>query len=100
MNHFLALGVMLLEIGIWERVKDMDRGALLAPEMANQPDAVRQRLLKHANRRLEFYMGSRYAEFVVFCLSVERPANDAEEQSMMEKVSQGLEYLDALCETL
>lgn len=91
---------MLLEIGIWERVKDMDRGALLAPEMANQPDAVRQRLLKHANRRLEFYMGSRYAEFVVFCLSVELPTNDADEQSMMEKVSQGLEYLDALSETL
>lgn len=91
---------MLLEIGLWERVGDIDRGALLAPEMANQPEAVRQRLVKHATRRLEFYMGTKYVELVVFCLSVELPANNAEEQSILEKVSGGVEYLEAISQTL
>jgi hypothetical protein len=31
--------------------------------------AVRQRLLKHANRRLGFYVGERYQQAVVRCLN-------------------------------
>jgi len=99
-HDLYALGVILLEIGIWERAQDMDRGALLAPKMANQPDAVRQRLLKHTDRRLALYIGTKYAEFTVFYMSAERPDNHAEEQSISEKVSQGLEYLDLFSKTL
>jgi hypothetical protein len=63
------LGVILLELGLWERVDQLDKGALLAPPMAADPWAVQQRILKHASRRLGFYAGDRYRDVVVGCLS-------------------------------
>ena len=77
-------------------MQDIDRNALIEPEVANKPEFVRQRLLKHANRRLEFHMGKRYADFVVFCLSAEKIDSYEKEQRMMEKISGETEYLSTL----
>ena len=97
---WLALGVILFEIGTWERVQDIDRHALAEPEVANRPESVRQRLLKHANRRLEFYMGRRYADLVVFCLSAEQTDSYEKEQKRLEKMSEEIEYLEQLSNAL
>jgi hypothetical protein len=64
-----ALGVILLELGLWERVDQLDKGVLLTPSVAVDPWAVQQRILKHANRRLGFYTGDKYRDVVVGCLS-------------------------------
>jgi hypothetical protein len=60
--------VILLEIGLWERVDSFDKGALLNMHPPN-PDTVQRRLLKHASQRLGFYAGERYQKAVTRCLS-------------------------------
>lgn len=71
-NDFPALGVMLLEIGLWESLSHLDGGALLTPPtdttISETATATRTRLLKHAKRRLAFYAGERYQGVVLTCL--------------------------------
>jgi hypothetical protein len=70
--------VILLEIGLWERIDNLDKGALI-----NRPDpdplTVATRLVKHATQRLGFYAGNRYKQVVLRCLSgdFERGTPDA-----------------------
>ncbi|KAH9207473.1 hypothetical protein DL95DRAFT_374293 [Leptodontidium sp. 2 PMI_412] len=67
-----ALGTMLLEIGLWESLSQLDAGALLKPAanstVLETAEATQSRLLKHAKRRLGFYTGERYQGVVVKCL--------------------------------
>jgi len=95
-----ALGVMLLEIGLWERVVDLDRGALLSPTLAADPEAVRQRLAKHGKRRLAFYAGSKYADFVLFCLDNDLSGGGTADQSMHERFSNGIADFCSLAQEL
>ncbi|KAF4332072.1 kinase-like (PK-like) [Fusarium beomiforme] len=62
-------GVMLLEIGLWSRADQLDNGALIASNMAHNPVAVQNKLLKHAHVRLGFYAGDTYRDVVVSCLT-------------------------------
>jgi hypothetical protein len=41
----------------------------LTPALANNPAAVQQRLLAHAQKRVNFYAGERYSEVVASFLS-------------------------------
>jgi hypothetical protein len=63
---------MLLEIGLWESLTQLDGGALLKPvpnsTVAEAAEATHARLLKHTNRRLAFYTGERYQSVVLTCL--------------------------------
>ena len=63
---------MLLEIGLWESLSQLDAGALLKPATSSTivetAEATQSRLLKHAKRRLGFYTGERYQAVVVRCL--------------------------------
>ncbi|KAL1874769.1 hypothetical protein VTK73DRAFT_188 [Phialemonium thermophilum] len=68
-HDMFALGVILLEIGLWERVDTLDRGLLVSPAMAADRMAVYNRLVKHAEERLGFYAGSKYRDIVVGCLT-------------------------------
>jgi len=77
MSSNKALGVILLELGLWERVDQLDKGAVLAPGVAVDPWAVHQRIMKHASRRLGFYAGERYRDVVVGCLSGEWGQEDS-----------------------
>ncbi|KAF1828902.1 hypothetical protein BDW02DRAFT_511219 [Decorospora gaudefroyi] len=97
-HDMYALGVILFEIGLWERVADLDKGILLSPAMAADPEAVRQRLVKHAQRRLAFYAGSRYANFVLFCLNSGVPIGQSEDQKRQEVFLNAIEHICALTE--
>lgn len=66
----LALGVVLLEIGLWSRADQIDRGALVAPEMEDKPKTTAQtRLLKHADQRLSFFAGETFRDIAIGCLT-------------------------------
>lgn len=71
-DMYLALGAMLLEIGLWKSLAQLDAGALLKPAansaILETAEATQSRLLKHAKRRLEFYTGERYQAIVIKCL--------------------------------
>jgi hypothetical protein len=63
---------MLLEIGLWESLTQLDGGALLKPgpnsTVAETAESTYNRLLKHTNRRLAFYAGEKYQSVVLACL--------------------------------
>lgn len=67
-HDIYALGVILLELGLWERVDTIDRGTL-KDEAARGGLAVKKKLLKHTEQRLDFYMGTGYMKAVKICLS-------------------------------
>jgi serine/threonine protein kinase len=62
-----SLGVILLEIGLWERAEDMISS--LKPEQ-RVPEPVSQYLLRHANERLVHRCGDVFADAVRKCLTL------------------------------
>ncbi|KAH7346177.1 hypothetical protein BKA65DRAFT_594740 [Rhexocercosporidium sp. MPI-PUGE-AT-0058] len=71
-HDIYALGTILLEIGVWESLSQLDAGALLKPAanstILETAEATQSRLLKHTRRRLGFYTGEKYQAVVVKCL--------------------------------
>ncbi|OBT71304.1 hypothetical protein VF21_09945 [Pseudogymnoascus sp. 05NY08] len=71
-HDIYALGTMLLEIGLWESLSQIDGGALLNPPtnttISETAEATKSRLLKHTKRRLAFYTGEKYQKIVLTCL--------------------------------
>lgn len=63
---------MLLEIGLWESLSQIDGGALLTPPenttISETAESTKARLLKHTKRRLAFYTGEKYQKVVLTCL--------------------------------
>ena len=69
-----SLGVILLEIGLWERAEDMISG--LRPEQ-RLPEQVSQHLLRHTNERLAHRCGDVFADAVRKCLALNSDEDDA-----------------------
>lgn len=67
-NTIAALGVMLLEIGLWSRADQPDNGYLIK-NLASDPEGVKNRLLRHADLRVGFCAGDGYREAVLGCLT-------------------------------
>lgn len=63
---------MLLEIGLWESLSQIDGDALLNPPanttISETAEATKARLPKHTKRRLAFYTGEKYQKVVLTCL--------------------------------
>ncbi|KAF9776677.1 hypothetical protein IL306_005119, partial [Fusarium sp. DS 682] len=68
-HDMYALGVILLEIGLWSRADQLDNGVLVTSDMSRNPVAVQNKLLKHAHVRLGFYAGDTFRDTVVGCLT-------------------------------
>ncbi len=81
---------MLLEIGLWSRADQLDKGALVAASMAQNPSAVQKKLLKHAQVRLGFYAGDAFRDAVVDCLT-----GQFRETNIVEAFSRIVEALEA-----
>ena len=62
LHDIYALGVVLLEVGIWRPLSGFDDFSSMAP------DDIKNSLIEHANVRLPHYMGQDYADAVVKCL--------------------------------
>ncbi|KAL8654237.1 MAG: hypothetical protein Q9226_003513 [Calogaya cf. arnoldii] len=69
-HDIYALGVILLEIGLWEPIINFDAKKGGEPVKERYRDAVttKDRLLRHTNKRLGFYAGEKYQDLVVKCL--------------------------------
>lgn len=61
-----ALGVVLLEIGLWEPALKLQTSMFAHVENHR---TVQAQLIKHAQRRLEPKVGRRYKEVVLKCLT-------------------------------
>jgi len=86
-----SLGVILLEIGLWERAEDMISS--LKPEQ-RVPEPVSQYLLRHTNERLAHRCGDVFADAVRKCLTLNFD-EDSDEASLTElerqqKIHRGL----------
>ena len=70
-HDIYSLGVVLLEIGLWDPINNFDvtKGGNTTLKL-RYPDAAKtkERLLRHATRRLGFYAGEKYQRLVVKCL--------------------------------
>ncbi|KAJ0312472.1 hypothetical protein COL516b_001556 [Colletotrichum fioriniae] len=95
-HDIYALGVVLLEIGLWSRADQIDRGALVAPEMEDKPKTTAQtRLLKHADQRLAFFAGETFRDIAVACL-----AGNVGDASVVDSFSTIVENLEKLAKSV
>ncbi|KAJ5178875.1 hypothetical protein N7492_002085 [Penicillium capsulatum] len=82
-HDIYALGVVLLEIGLWDPAAKLDRNMFT---MARNPGAVQAQLIKHAERRLESRVGKKYTEIVIKCLTGEFGVeNDTKEDLRLQQ---------------
>ncbi|KAI9692661.1 MAG: hypothetical protein M1820_009495 [Bogoriella megaspora] len=67
-HDIYALGVVLLEIGLWQRAITLEKNMF---KTAHDPFVIRAQLLKQASRRLGDKMGEKYQQVVIACLTGE-----------------------------
>jgi serine/threonine protein kinase len=84
-----SLGVVLLELGLWERL-DVTYDAKLKRAPPNQR---KDRLVDLANKNLPLKVGSTFAGIVRGCLEVDNETEGREEQMTVQKVLEELEEI-------
>lgn len=67
-HDIYALGVVLLEIGLWEPAIKLEKNMFAH---ANKGENVQRQLLKHASHRLDSRVGAKYRDTVIKCLTGE-----------------------------
>ncbi|KAF2866395.1 hypothetical protein BDV95DRAFT_584646 [Massariosphaeria phaeospora] len=65
-HDIYALGVVLLEIGLWQRALTLEKNHF---KTARDPFVIQAQLLKQAQRRLGDKMGEKYQQVVIACLT-------------------------------
>jgi hypothetical protein len=65
-HDIYALGVVLLEIGLWEPAIKLEKNLFAH---ASNSYAVQAQLIKHAQKRLESRVGRKYKDIVIKCLT-------------------------------
>ena len=65
-HDIYALGVVLLEIGLWEPAIKLEKNMFAH---ARDNYAIQSQLIKHAQKRLESRVGKKYRDAVVKCLT-------------------------------
>ncbi|KAF2147002.1 uncharacterized protein K452DRAFT_354493 [Aplosporella prunicola CBS 121167] len=82
-HDIYALGVVLLEIGLWERAINLERNNF---RTARDPWVIKEQLLKQAKRRLGDKMGVRYRDVVVKCLTADfEVVNDTKDDLKLQQ---------------
>ncbi|KAE9583941.1 hypothetical protein CGMCC3_g227 [Colletotrichum fructicola] len=64
-HDIYALGVVLLEIGLWQPVLTLEKSGF---SKVRDPHAIKKHLIKHAEKRLGAKMGDKYQKVVLNCL--------------------------------
>ncbi|OJD33663.1 het-s domain protein [Diplodia corticola] len=94
-HDIYALGIILLEIGLWEEAASIYRHQReKAPNAQLRPTHLQNIFLKSAKSRLAHHMGTRYLEAVLACIDGEFDGAAAEADFPMifyEKVTEKLE---------
>ena len=65
-HDMYALGVVLLEIGLWEPAIKLEKNMFAH---ARDGYAIQSQLIKHATKRLESRVGKKYRDAVIKCLT-------------------------------
>lgn len=86
-HDIYALGVVLLEIGLWEPAVKLEKNMF---SRASNPHAVQAQLIKHAQRRLESRVGRKYKEVVLKCLTGDFGIEDDTKEDL--KLQQAFRY--------
>ncbi|KAH8672049.1 hypothetical protein BGZ60DRAFT_504986 [Tricladium varicosporioides] len=97
-HDFYALGVVLLEIGLWEPALTLEKNSFAN---VKNPKAVRDQLKKHAESRLASRVGEKYKNIVVRCLTGQFDvSNDTKEDLKLQQAfrSQVVDVLEAAAE--
>lgn len=85
-HDIYALGVVLLEIGLWEPALKLETNMF---SKAKNPHAVQAQLIKHAEKRLEHRVGRRYKDVVLKCLTGDFDVeNDTKEDLKLQQAFQ------------
>ena len=82
-HDLYALGVVLLEIGIWRSAITLERNHFAH---AKEPMAITNHLIKHARKHVEVQMGEKYRDIVLKCLTGDFNVVDdnAEDQKLQQ----------------
>ncbi|KAI0382882.1 hypothetical protein F5Y04DRAFT_279131 [Hypomontagnella monticulosa] len=64
-HDIYALGVVLLEIGLWQRAASLEKSGFAN---VRDPQAIKKHLVRHAEKRLASKMGEKYKRVVLTCL--------------------------------
>jgi hypothetical protein len=83
----LALGVVLLEIGLWKKTEDLI--VSLKPDQL-QPKLVNRLLLRHTNEQLAHRCGDIFADAVRRCLTWEFDVHRDPSTSDQQHIHRGL----------
>ena len=87
-----SLGVVLLEIGLWQPLSSFDETL----NLTNNPEVFREHLLKMARNELPGQVGRIYADVVTACLNVSSDSNEATIQDLLcWKVAAALDACNA-----
>ncbi|GAP82493.2 putative protein kinase-like [Rosellinia necatrix] len=83
MHDIYALGVVLLEIGLWQEASSLEKsGFSRYPE----PHAIKKHIIRHAEKRLGAKMGGGYQSVVLKCLQGSFDvANDTKEDLKLQQ---------------
>lgn len=77
--RFIALGVILLEIGLWQGLKTFSKDGFQS--LTRNPRGVTEALRNVARGRLGFSMGEKYEKIVLMCLEGNETAFGVEDDS-------------------
>lgn len=82
-SYFLTnwLGVVLLEVGLWQRAITLEKNHF---RTARDPSVIQAQLLKQAQRRLGDKMGGKYQEIVIACLTGQFGADSREDLKLQQ----------------
>jgi len=100
LHDIYALGVVLLEIGLWEPALSLERNSFAH---VKNPKAVRDQLRKHAEQRLGSRVGEKYKNIVLQCLEGQFDvSNDTKEDLKLQQAfrSQVVDVLEAAAENV
>ncbi|KAK3326819.1 hypothetical protein B0H66DRAFT_169662 [Apodospora peruviana] len=82
-HDIYALGVVLLEIGLWQEALSLEKGRFAK---IRDPLTIKKQLVKQAEKRLASKMGEKYKEVVLRCLEGRfEVANDTKEELKLQQ---------------
>ncbi|KAI5797352.1 hypothetical protein DFH27DRAFT_625475 [Peziza echinospora] len=93
-HDIYALGVLLLEIGLWQRAETLDSPSTSFKSLQSSPEKVQALFLRHVEKRLGYTAGEKFQGVVRKCLSGELAvAERAEKEEGAEEEEEDDEVL-------
>ncbi|KAL1639976.1 hypothetical protein SLS58_007402 [Diplodia intermedia] len=96
-HDIYALGVVLLEIGLWQQAITLERNQF---KTARDPYVVRDQLIKQARHRLSDKMGHKYRDVVVKCLGTDFGVADDTKEDLKLQQAFRTQVVDVLEKTV